>query len=91
MNRGRKILLTRRELVLGLLWISPRRLDELNGFEDVIDLFLKAGVARLRDGVVELNKEHLHPVTRETARKVAEAILESKGNIIIKNTKTRPS
>ena len=91
MSEGRKVLLTRRELVLGLLWISPRKLDELRGFEDVLDLFLRAGVARLRDGVVELDKEHLHPVTRETARKVAEAILESKGNIIIKRSGSRPS
>lgn len=83
--------MTRRELVLGLLWIAPRRLEELKGFEDIVDLLLKARVARLRDGVVELDKENLHPITREVARKVAEAIIESKGNIIIKNSGFRQS
>ena len=64
-------LLDRRESVLALLWLDPRRLEELREYGDVVEYLRRVGVAEVEDGVVVLRRERLHPLIARAVERLA--------------------
>lgn len=73
--------------MLGLLWLRPRSIDELKGFEDVVEAFVNAGVAVKEGDMIVLNKDRLHPVMRRAAEAIAKVLVEEGDRVLVKPKK----